>query len=300
MTDILEQARLLCTTVFGSEEGDLWYQDWKIWIGSAFYFGIWSKWIVGGPDHQFWTKALFCFGLDLVILHVLQYYGEVVMGLVLIVCSTMNGIILAYVMYKPVDLLKDGTFVSQSIYTRISGSKLQATWVFVGQCLFASFYIYSLLQSLDKEDHEYLFWFAGYVSVQMTLYFARGHDSQLGHIWFVNEALYIFQNTHRLEFSAEEHGKEIPAFSLAKPEWVLRSIFGFLANMVVRDFVGYSVPLLLMLFHDPLNCVIYSIAVNFIVTMDTAGTMIYKVRERDCSIEDGRLLKVTSNSESSC
>lgn len=113
------------------------------------------------------------------------------------------------------------------------------------------------------------------------MFFARG-DSQLGRTWNVNQAIYVFCNAYRLSFLIDGDNEE-NSFIVGKWAWLLRSTFGFVVNLVLRDFVGYSVPILLMNFHNPIDCVIYSVAVNFIVTLDDTPTQLYKVRERQHS-----------------
>lgn len=69
----------------------------------------------------------------------------------------------------------------------------------------------------------------------------------------------MFSNVYRLSFLIDGDDEE-NSFVVGKSAWLLRSIFGFVVNLVLRDFVGYSVPILLMNFHNPIDCVIYSVA----------------------------------------
>jgi hypothetical protein len=69
----------------------------------------------------------------------------------------------------------------------------------------------------------------------------------------------VFSNVYRLSFLIDGDDEE-NSFVVGKSAWLLRSIFGFVVNLVLRDFVGYSVPILLMNFHNPIDCVIYSVA----------------------------------------
>lgn len=270
------EAKALCNAIF-APPSLVWYEDWKLWVGLVGYCSIWTKWLCRGLDWTFESKAVQCFSLDLINLHLLQYTSRgilMIFGLLLLQSAAS-----IYAVYSPHDLLKQGSFTSYSTYTRLGGSLVQACWIFMGQLLFAWFYVYSLYSSYsDIGNAEYLFWFAGFVSVQMTMFFARG-DSQLGHTWNVNQAIYVFSNVYRLSFLIDGDDEE-NSFVVGKSAWLLRSIFGFVVNLVLRDFVGYSVPILLMNFHNPIDCVIYSVAVNFIVTLDDTPTQLYKVRER--------------------
>eukprot|EP00435_Cladocopium_sp_Y103_P069634 s456_g33.t1 len=273
----MEEAKALCNAIF-APPSLVWYEDWKLWVGVVGYCSIWTKWLCRGLDWTFESKAVQCFSLDLINLHLLQYTSRgilMICGLLLLQSAAS-----IYAVYSPHDLLKQGSFTSYSTYTRLGGSLVQACWIFMGQLLFAWFYVYSLYSSYsDIGNAEYLFWFAGFVSVQMTMFFARGGDSQLGHTWNVNQAIYVFSNVYRLSFLIDGDDEEY-SFVVGKWAWLLRSFFGFVVNLVLRDFVGYSVPILLMNFHNPIDCVIYSVAVNFIVTLDDTPTQLYKVRER--------------------
>lgn len=72
----------------------------------------------------------------------------------------------------------------------------------------------------------------------------------------------MFSNAYRLSFLIDGDDEE-NSFVVGKSAWLLRSIFGFVVNLVLRDFVGYSVPILLMNFHNPIDCVIYSVARSY-------------------------------------
>lgn len=98
-----------------------------------------------------------CFSLDLINLHLLQYTSRgilMIFGLLLLQSAAS-----IYAVYSPHDLLKQGSFTSYSTYTRLGGSLVQACWIFMGQLLFAWFYVYSLYSSYsDIGNAEYLFW----------------------------------------------------------------------------------------------------------------------------------------------
>lgn len=127
----------------------------------------------------------------------------------------------------------------------------------------------------------------------MTMFFARGGDnSHLGHTWNAGQALYapcrehlrpcfivsrakVLRHVEELAFVKEGDSDE-HYFIISRMSWLLRCFFGFTVNLLLRDFIAYSVPILLMHFHSPLNCVIYSVAINFIVTLDDSDVFKYK------------------------
>lgn len=98
--------------------------------------------------------------------------------------------------------------------------------------------------------------------VLMALGFATCRNSQKLKVFWISSVFSgcraeVFSNVHKLSFlkdTDEENG-----IVIGKWAWLLRSIFGFVVNLLIRDFVGYSVPILLMNFHNPIDCVIYSV-----------------------------------------
>eukprot|EP00913_Durusdinium_trenchii_P021170 g19891.t1 len=98
----------------------------------------------------------------------------------------------------------------------------------------------------EVANAEYLFWFAGFISVQMTMFFARGADSHLGHGWNVSQAIYVFYHVEDLSFKKGMDDTS-ESFVITRAHWFLRSLFGFTINLLLREFIGYSVPILLML-----------------------------------------------------
>merc|ERR1719498_2351999 len=73
--------------VFGKNT-EHWYMDWKLWLGAGIWFAVWTKWLLLGYNEHFWVQFVFTFGINIVILHHLQYALTVKWGM-LTVCSLL-------------------------------------------------------------------------------------------------------------------------------------------------------------------------------------------------------------------
>eukprot|EP00931_Biecheleriopsis_adriatica_P000188 TRINITY_DN100194_c0_g1_i1.p1 TRINITY_DN100194_c0_g1~~TRINITY_DN100194_c0_g1_i1.p1 ORF type:complete len:303 (-),score=34.89 TRINITY_DN100194_c0_g1_i1:8-916(-) len=270
--------------VLGKGDEQTWPTDWKLWCGIVGYSAVWYRWLRYGYDRDFRLKAIHVLSLDLIILHLVQYNDRAGMGLSLLLILVQN-LGSAKIFYSDKDLLKTGKLHVDTTYNKISDSRLQAGFVFLGQLMFLVFYVHAVAKGLkapeDVERYEYLHWVAGYVAVQMSLYFNRGHDSQLGQVMDVGSAVYIWKNIDQLQFSYVMFGGDMSApFTLSRANWAARCTMNFIVNMTFRDIIAFTVPILLMGFHDPLNCVVYSVGVNFIATMDDCEDSIYFLSRR--------------------
>jgi len=290
-TDILIICEEWADRLLGSRSQQSWYSDWKIYIGTIIFCTVWSKWIFVGNQGRYHTKALHVFGFNLIILHLLQYnpkHGFTLM-LLLIISQNLLAVVSGY--REKVNMMK--VFVADTIYSAPSESFLQVCLVFLGQLMFTGFYFYALWKGFKEMrtagKSNYFFWFAAYIAVQLTLYFNRGKDSELGHVMDVRGCVYIWKNRRQLLFSyVERKGKPSEPFRLSAFYWTACCIMNFMVNMIIRDVIAFTVPVLLMSFHDPLNCIVYSIGFHFIATMDDCSDITYFLtwQEENKGLED--------------
>merc|ERR1712048_303034 len=105
-----------------------------------------------------------------------------------------------------------------------------------------------------------------------------------------SSAFFIWKNIERLEFH-EIDGRDKASFTMSRAQYSMLCLYGFLANMVWRDFIGYSVPFLLMSQNDPLHCVLRSLSTTFLVKMDDCKPVTYTVKLRYQDVEAARLLQ---------
>lgn len=134
------------------------------------------------------------------------------------------------------------------------------------------------MKNLNPQDITYLFFIAGWIGVQMTMYMHRGADSALGELWDFGLSYDLLTNVRRLRFARQSPHCITPEFfQMGLISISIRCMMGVIVNFIFRDIVAFTVPLLLMQFHDPLNCVVYAVGVNFIVTMDASHPVKYTV-----------------------
>mmetsp|Transcript_100015 Transcript_100015/g.188220 ORF Transcript_100015/g.188220 Transcript_100015/m.188220 type:complete len:354 (+) Transcript_100015:57-1118(+) len=283
--DIMLKFEKWANRAFGIDSHQKWYSDWKIWCGIVVYSAVKCKWLCFKYENKYHIKLLSVFSVNLVVLHMIQFYQNSGLEFTLLLIIT-HAVVKAKVTYEAKDLMKTGKFTADNIYMAISEPMLEVHVVFLGQLLFIGFYFYALWTGLPKDGqpgkYNYFFWFASYIAVQMTLYFKRGRESQLGHAMDIPSSVYLWNNLSQLQFSSvpSEDGPPTPPFVISPAPYAARCFMNFVANIAIRDLVAFTVPVLLMSFHDPLNCVVYSIGVNFIATMDDLEGRIYTLHWR--------------------
>lgn len=279
--DPIEVLKVVADSVFGADvHGSP--MDWKLVFGVACWMGAWIRWLRFGYHARFDVKLIYAFGLDLMILHMVQFHGRTGFGYACFLLF-MQDIVLVHTFWQRSDVVKSGVFKADSVYWDLHGPFLQTCFIFAGQTTYALFYVYSLVANMDPERSTYLFWFVGYVAVQMTLYFNRGENSQLGKLWDIGLSLDLIWTNAKtpLQFSVSwANGLTSEMFIVSTGSLIMRTIMGFLVNMIFRDIVAFTVPLLLMQFESPLNCVVYSVGVNFILTMDAMNEVTFYVCEK--------------------
>jgi len=285
---IIEACHLRLETVFG-KYSELWYMDWKLWVGSTFWFAMWVKWLKGGFDEVYWQFALFSFGVNIVILHILQYASSIHSGL-LVVCTilSLQAVIQSYLTHlrdfeveasSSEDSADDlDVFDCDTLYLDLALPVEQILVLFVAQCGVWWFYMTSILNSFDFNKVNYLFWVWAYLVMQMTMIFCRGNDSALGNAFPVHDVHRICKTAHKVKFSLPEEGDEkIPPFQIQSSNMLMRGVMGFFCNCILREIMAYTIPLMLMGFSEPMDFVVYCVGVNFICTLDDMSERKYKM-----------------------
>jgi len=268
------------------------YYDWKLWVGLACWVSTWKAVMKqrGGED-GFGEKFIFTFGLNLIMLFLLQQYegiGVFFAGCVILMQS-MLGLYLTLVcssrLYnsRSMAIKHECAFKASSLYQDVQRSLFQTIVVFAGQLFMAYCYGSYLFNNLDPHKFSYTFWLMAFIGLQMAAFFNRGADSLLGECWDYPQWWAISDQAPDVEFwyLHPKTGKRVGPFT--KP-WLimhLRGMMGFIMDSVVRDFIAFTVPVLLMHFQSPLDFVVYSVGVNFITRMDDMTTKEYTLEERD-------------------
>lgn len=265
----------LLASYFERKDSIVWYADWKFLFGLCMWIATWWKWLIYGYSGNYHWKYVYTAGINLLVLHGIQYNGQegllAVMILLIMQCGGTT-----YLWWKEADVLKRGGFDAHSVYQDLSKPILQVCTVFVGQMGLVTFYLSSIFSTLHPDTISYVFWITSFFCLQMSAFFNRGEDSLLGSTWPTSTWADIINIANVAEFSvAGFHGKEL-ILKVNRPDLVMRMIFGFIVNNGFRDVLAFTVPILLCQFTDPLNFVVYCVGVNFIVTIDDMSPKHFK------------------------
>lgn len=279
---IIEACHLKIESVFGKRTPD-WYLDWKLWVGLMMWFSMWAKWLNTGFDEIYWQFSLFAFGVNIVILHILQYASSIRMGM-LIVCSILvvQALVQSYLMHlrdfrleanaAPSEASSDDLdeFDCDTLYLDLGLPLEQIIVLFVAQIGVWWFYMTSILASFDFDRVNYLFWAWAYLVMQMTMIFCRGNDSALGNAFPVHDLHRIHKEANKVTFRLKPEGeeKDTEPFSISRASVATRGAMGFFCNCILREIMAYTIPLMLMGFSEPMDFVVYCVGVNFICTLD--------------------------------
>jgi len=288
---IIEACHLRLQRVFGKYT-ETWYLDWKLSVGLTFWLSMWGKWLVSGFDEIYWQFALFAFGVNVMILHILQYASSIMLGLI-VVCSllTTQALLQSYLTHlRDFSLEEASSAVSEdsddleefdcdTLYLDIGLPIEQILILFTGQVGVWWFYMTSILHSIDFANVNYLFWAWAYLVMQMTMIFCRGNDSALGNAFPVHDVHRMCKNADKVKFRlhVEEGAGKSPSFQISRQNILLRGVMGFFCNCILREIMAYTIPLMLMGFSEPMDFVVYCVGVNFICTLDDMSERKYKM-----------------------
>jgi len=267
-------------TIFGAESA--WFEDWKLWIGGTLWFAVLFRWLRHGYNGLYWVKAAFTAGLNLTILSSVQHFGEagVYLSCAAVVLQT---IVSTYVFWKPSDAWEKKQFCARSLYEDIGGPCLQAVFLFVGQFSLILLYFCALFRGLDSSTRNYTHWVLAYFAVQMSAFFNRGANSQLGQVWNGSLWLTVLRSTRKAKFSCTVFGGDERYFQVSYAEMLARGFMGFVVNNLFREAMAFTIPIMLMVLSDPFEFIGSCLALNFVVTLDDMDAKEYKVHAEDLS-----------------
>lgn len=263
---------------------DHWYYDWKLWIGSSLWLGVWANWLLYGYDPSreiYYQRSLFAFGINAVILHHLQFAESIKLGMI-VVCCVLGGqaIFQSLFMMKnevkdldlkeeevQAELSKTCTFPCETLYLDLSLPFEQIVVLFLAQCAVWWFYMTSIVHNFDFLHVNYMFWLVAYMAMQLTMIYGRGDESVLGKPFPCHEVYRLVMQSGRIKVK-EEGTVGTKPFTVSKVDLCLRGIMGFWVNGICREIMAYTIPLMLMGFDEPMDFVVYCVGVNFICTLD--------------------------------
>lgn len=254
--------------VFGKVFEDFW-MDWKLWVGLVSWLSVWAKWLIFGYDDPFWQRAVFAFGINILILHHLQYASSIKAG-IYAVCAvlTCQALFQSWVWSKAEDSGEEFVeFDADTLYLDLALPVEQISVLFISQVSIWWFFMTSILGNFDFNHVNYVFWLVAFLSMQMTMIFNRGDDSVLGAVFPIHQVLKMVKCANECEFKLKDEESAKP-FTLSKANMSMRGITGYFCNTILREIMAYTIPLMLMGFSEPMDFVVYCVGVNFICTLD--------------------------------
>jgi len=268
--------------VFGKRYEE-WWMDWKLWVGLVSWLSVWAKWLILGYDDPFHQRALFAFGINILILHHLQYATSIKVG-IYGVCLALAGQALfqSWVWSKSEGSDEALThFEADTLYLDLALPAEQIIVLFVAQVSVWWFFMTSILGNFDFNHCNYVFWLMSYLAMQMTMIFNRGDDSVLGAMFPIHDVFKMVKNADKSTFKLADDDKAEP-FLLSKANVSMRGATGFFCNTILREIMAYTIPLMLMGFSEPMDFVVYCVGVNFICTLDDMSKRSYILLDVTC------------------
>jgi len=267
--------------VFG-KIADVWWMDWKLWIGFVLWVVMTTKWIVQHQDQETYIeRGLHSFGVNVMILHVLQYSSTIKTGMLGVnAMLAVQTLCHTAIWYTPA---KGEEFEADTLYLDMLLPVEQIVVLFIAQFCVWWFYMTSILNNFELAHANYAFWLVAFLSMQMTMIFSRGGDSVLGNPFPVPDVCRMVKDAGTLTFVLKDDDQAAP-FTLSRANLLMRGLTGFCCNSILRDIMSYTIPLMLMGFSEPMDFVVYCVGVNFICTLDDMTSRTYCLK--DSTVDD--------------
>jgi len=266
--------------VFGKNSEDFW-KDWKLWVGFMLWSVVSVRWMRNNMQENFYERFAFTFGVNILILHSLQYTSNVKMTLLGIsVLLILQSLAINFIWYWDTrDDPEPEEFVCGTLYLNLELPLFQIFVVFVAQCSVWWFYMTSIIFNFDLHHVNYVYWMGAYLAMQMTMIFDRGSDSVFGEPFPTPDGVRLWHQAGKVIFE-EQGDKAETTFSDTVPKWnmTIRFFTGFWTNAVLREIMAYTIPVMLMGFSEPMDFVVYCVGVNFITTVDDMAAKTYVIK----------------------
>jgi hypothetical protein len=277
----------------------VWWRDWKIWVGGFLWLVVLIKWIYSGYEENYIQRFAFAAGINLVILHHLQYAANIQVG-ISTVCLLLTGQCLLQngIWFCSGSQYKEKVFLCDTMYLDLTLPSIQIACLFVAQFIIWWFYMTSILGTFDFTHVNYAFWVSAFIVMQMTMIFNRGSDSVLGNPFPILDVYHLIVNCDRValrlleadsgivrdsdgdELCHRQSQKKLQNFThfhVSRVSLIMRGVFGFFSNAILREIMSYTIPLMLMCFSEPMDFVVYCLGVNFICTIDDMGDKTFEI-----------------------
>jgi len=255
--------------------GVRWSHDLKLLLGAMLWGCTWCFWFFGGPWAErhprvgiYGSKVCATLGQNLVVLSFLQTMP--IQGFIVLIVMCIGNIISVLILFHDKGFqapVGDGVinFEVSNLYEDLATPFLQVLILFVGQVSLFILVVYHTFVNLKSLDNlNYGFWVISFVAVQMSGFFGRGSDSQIGKTWDLERFQELVNINSLVEYKAPKAAwHTIPMWRMR-----LRQFTGFTVNTFIRDVIAYLTPILLIQSDNAMDLVQNCFAVAYITTLD--------------------------------
>jgi hypothetical protein len=245
--------------VFGDHK-DLWYHDWKLWVGTLCWLSVWVRLLTADTkvkreeDVDFVTRLMFTFGINIVVLHCLQYASSVPRGLMMCAAMLVGQALFQSAVWWPIEGDLGEEFDCETVYMDMNVPAIQIFVLFLGQISVWWFYFTSITANFNLSEVNYFFWLVAFIVMQLTMIFNRGDDSVLGNSFPIHEWWGMVKRANEIRFEEELDDPKNGAgelISIGRANLMMRGVLGFFCNTVLREIMAYTIPLMLMVSLSP-------------------------------------------------
>eukprot|EP00928_Gymnodinium_smaydae_P099129 TRINITY_DN9379_c0_g1_i1.p1 TRINITY_DN9379_c0_g1~~TRINITY_DN9379_c0_g1_i1.p1 ORF type:complete len:350 (-),score=57.89 TRINITY_DN9379_c0_g1_i1:169-1218(-) len=236
----------------------IWYKDYKLWVGGSVYIFIWGYDLLYVVPSLYWIRWATVLSVDLVCLHSVQFYG--LMGLFIpLGMAVLQGILIIYETYQRQEhneraVLQMQGFSAGNVYQDLNDVLSRSVTIFS---------VVGFAETKFEGEHSLVYWVCSIVAVQMAAMLGRRGDSALGRYWWAHLWTMLLNRNEELTYTC--HGKK---FTKTNAEIWFRCGMSFIVNAILRDFISFTTPLLMMDAGNPLDFVKDCLAVVYISTLD--------------------------------
>lgn len=290
---VLTSLNATCAVALQSGGGASW-QDAKFWLGLLCLFGCLAYRKYGeyafGVEHIDITKFVYNMGVNLIVLAIVQGSSH---NVVVYLCAFVLalefpnvlkfgfGQTRAMCVRNNVYMDLVSVFTANNVYMDLDRHPCRIVLVFLGQILLTTLYILSLKDSITSirsgtSNGNYFYWVVAVIAVQSAALYNDSRGSQLGPTWDYKQWRLLV----RLCFSGSvfhDHVASGDKVETTRLHCCVRCVADFVINAFVRDLIGYTIPLFLMVAESEMDVVKDALALAFITQLDNLDKREYNL-----------------------
>lgn len=178
-------------------------------------------------------------------------------------------------------------FTAHTVYMDLLRRPCRTFLVFFGQVLVTTLYMIELKAAMTGSNNgNYFYWLVAVIGIQSAALFNDSQSSQLGAPWDSGQwRSLVYLCFHSSSVVCRVEG--VAGLKLTRCHCCVRCFVDFVVNALVRDLIGYTIPLFLMTAESGMDVVKDALALVFITQLDNVDKTKYdlEVNELDTSGE---------------